>query len=192
MRPLKFLLPFRKTLTWKKAIGLVWYDLAFENSYCLTPFSPNHLVIIILSFKISSKVLQTLQRSHLQVWDWQTYFSPFLKPNCWIFTFPACMESPLRVELKKNPCYKPVFPHASSPWGWRAPRPSTVSALSSLSCWFPVVSLFLSSRTTLLSLSITWAQSPRWFWLRLYSPWSWLHSYCPEVASLLIFFFFPK
>jgi len=34
------------------------------------------------------------------------------------------MESPLRVELKKIPCYKPVFPRASCPRAGEQPGPA--------------------------------------------------------------------
>lgn len=160
-------MPSRETIIWKEANGLVWHELALLNTYCLTPFSPNHMIIIALSFQISSKALQTLQRSHLQVWDRQTYFSPFLNPDCWIFTFPADMESQLWTELKKitlaiSLCFHmPVLP------GRESIQAPALTALSSLSGLFPALRLLLSPRTILLSLSITRVQSPFGFWLNL-------------------------
>lgn len=165
IRPLKFLLPSRKTIIWKKDVGLDWCYPALKNSYCLTPFSPNCLVIITLSFKFSSKVLQTLQRSCLKVWDWQT-FSSFFSSNCQNFTFADCMVSPLCAELKKALCCKCVFSIGQLSKGQKASRPNTVSALSSLSCSFTALSLFLSPRI-FLSLSIPWPLSLLWFLLRL-------------------------
>lgn len=118
MRPLKFLLPSTKTIIWKKDVGLAWCYPELINSYCLTLSPPNCLVIIIFSLKCSSKVLHTLQRSHLKVWAWQTYFSSFFNPNCWIFTFADCTESPLCAELKKALCcvcfHMPALPGSES------------------------------------------------------------------------------